>query len=51
MAKHADQTQFSTHENGSVKIDFLLCSPNLLPYVDKVGYIHRAISNDLIIST
>jgi hypothetical protein len=48
MAKHADEQQFPTHELGSVKIDFLLCSPNLLPYVNKVGYIrfHEAFDSD-----
>jgi hypothetical protein len=48
MVKHADETQFPTHSNGSIKIDFLLCTPNLVPFVTKVGYIrfHEAFDSD-----
>jgi hypothetical protein len=46
--KHGDTRQFPTHENGSVKIDFLLGSTNIMEYIDKVGYIgfHEAFDSD-----
>jgi hypothetical protein len=48
MSKHQDEEQFPTHANGSVKIDFLLRTPNLLPFVTKVGYVrfHEAFDSD-----
>jgi hypothetical protein len=36
---------FPTHINGSKRIDYILCSPNILQHVEKVGYItfHNAL--------
>jgi hypothetical protein len=53
---HEDYENFPTHSNGSKRIDYMLCSTNVLPYVNKVGYIkfheglvsdHRAIFCDI----
>jgi hypothetical protein len=46
--RHGDTSQFPTHEHGSVKIDFLLGSKNVMEYVEKVGYIrfHEAFDSD-----
>jgi hypothetical protein len=53
---HEDYENFPTHINGSKRIDYILCSPNLLRFVNKVGYIkfheamdsnHRAVFCDL----
>jgi hypothetical protein len=62
--KHEDYQEFPTHENGSKKIDYLLCTRNLVKHITKVGYLHyeeafesdhRAvfcdISEDILINT
>jgi hypothetical protein len=36
---HDDNEQFSTHQNGSKKIDYLLCTRNVLNHVKRVGYL------------
>jgi Reverse transcriptase (RNA-dependent DNA polymerase) len=52
---HDDFSQFPTHENGSEKIDYILCTRNLLPYITIMGYVkfnealdtdHRAVYFD-----
>jgi hypothetical protein len=40
MERHQDYEQFSTHENGTKKIDYLFCTRNLMRYVLQVGYMH-----------
>jgi hypothetical protein len=54
--KHEDCSEFSTHINGSKKIDYMLGTPNILRYVHKIGYLpfhdgmdsdHRSIFCDL----
>jgi hypothetical protein len=36
---HEDNGEFPTHENGSQRIDYVLCSRNVIPpYVTKCGY-------------
>jgi hypothetical protein len=46
--KHEDYEEFSTHINGSKRIDFMLCTPNLLDYISKVGYVryHEGFDSD-----
>jgi hypothetical protein len=50
---HQDYSQFPTQQRGSKKIDFMLCTRNLIPYISKCGYVqfndgfdsdHRGIS-------
>jgi predicted membrane GTPase involved in stress response len=36
---HDDANEFATHVNGSQTIDFMLCTPNLVEHVYKMGYI------------
>jgi hypothetical protein len=56
QSKHEDDKSFSTHINGSKRIDMLLCTANILDYVVNAGYLkyheafdtdHRAIYCDL----
>jgi hypothetical protein len=43
-----DNENFPTHINGSKRIDYILCTTNLLHHVQKVGYIpfHEGIDSD-----
>jgi hypothetical protein len=45
---HDEDECFPTHIKGSKRIDYILCSPNLLRFVNKVGYIqfHQAFDSD-----
>jgi Reverse transcriptase (RNA-dependent DNA polymerase) len=36
---HEDYNEFATHENGSQRIDYILCSRNILPFITRCGYI------------
>jgi hypothetical protein len=56
MERHGCHEQFPTHENGSKRIDYILCSRNLMQFVQRVGYIkfnecfdsdHRAVFCDI----
>jgi hypothetical protein len=53
---HEDDQDFPTHENGTNRIDYLLCTPNVLQYITQIGYVpfngaldsdHRAVFCDL----
>jgi hypothetical protein len=53
---HQDYTQFPTQQRGSKKIDYMLSSRNLIPYITKCGYVcfneafdsdHRALFCDI----
>jgi hypothetical protein len=53
---HQDYTEFPTHQRGSKRIDYILCSRNIIPYVSQCGYVrfndafdsdHRAIFCDI----
>jgi hypothetical protein len=46
--KHEDNRDFPTHINGSKRIDYLLCSKNLLPYINKTGIVkfHEGLDSD-----
>jgi hypothetical protein len=53
---HSEDYSFPTHERGSKRIDYLLCTPNLLPFISRIGYVkfnegldgdHRAIFCDI----
>jgi hypothetical protein len=48
LHKHNDFEDFSTHINGSKRIDMILCTPNLLQYISKIGYIkcHETLDSD-----
>jgi exonuclease III len=45
---HDEDDVFPTHINGSKRIDYILCTPNVLQHVEKVGYItfHNALDSD-----
>jgi hypothetical protein len=45
---HDEDDVFPTHTNGSKRIDFILCTSNLIKFVEKVGYIqfHQALDSD-----
>jgi hypothetical protein len=36
---HNDYEEFATHANGSKTIDFILGSPNIIQYINRIGYI------------
>jgi exonuclease III len=53
---HGADTKFPTYERGSKRIDYFLCTPNVLQFITKIGYAkfnealegdHRAIFCDL----
>jgi hypothetical protein len=53
---HHDHSEFPTQQNGSKRIDYMLCSQNLLQYIERIGYVrfnealdsdHRAIFWDV----
>jgi exonuclease III len=46
--KHQDATEFATHIKGSKRIDFIFCTENIVPFIDRVGYVpfHRALDTD-----
>jgi hypothetical protein len=53
---HNDTSNFPTHERGSHRIDYMLCTPNLVKFISRIGYTqlneafdsdHRAIFSDI----
>jgi hypothetical protein len=36
---HHDHMDFPTQQRGSKRIDHIICSPNLLQYIEKIGYV------------
>jgi hypothetical protein len=45
---HNDMSDFPTHTNGSKKIDHILCSNNVIPFIEKCGVVkfHEALDSD-----
>jgi hypothetical protein len=35
-----DTSDFPTQQRGSKRIDYMLCSPNFLQFIDRIGYVH-----------
>jgi Reverse transcriptase (RNA-dependent DNA polymerase) len=53
---HQDHSDFPTYQRGTKRIDYILCSPNTLNFIDRIGYVrfnegidsdHRAVFMDL----
>jgi exonuclease III len=36
---HQDNTQFGTHQNGTKRIDYILCSRNTIKHITRMGYL------------
>jgi hypothetical protein len=45
---YPDTKEFATHINGCKRIDYLVCTENMVEFITKIGYIpfHEAIDSD-----